>query len=91
METPPKRTLTTSYLSSILFNWGREVLSYWGPMLSALCALRLTPSALCALRHVYPARPVEPGTLRVFNWGAMRSLLHWGPLRHALCPLLPAS
>jgi len=25
-----------------------------------------------------PARPVEPGTLRVFNWGGMRSLFLWG-------------
>jgi len=42
------------------------------------------------MRHVYPARPVEPGTLRVFNWGGMpalwnaklipsgRSLFLWG-------------
>ena len=21
-------------------------------------------------KKIYPARPVEPGTLRVFNWGA---------------------
>jgi len=51
------------------------------------------------MHHVYPARPVEPGTLRVFNWGAMftpcnaepialgRSLFHWGAMHHALCTM----
>jgi len=47
--------------------------------------------ALCSLRHVYPARPVEPGTLRVFNWGAMRSLFLWGGAycTGALCSFPP--
>ena len=25
------------------------------------------------MRHVYPACPVEPSTLRVFNWGEIHS------------------
>jgi len=44
--------------------------------------------------------PVEPGTLRVFNWGGMRSLLHRGAaiiffspyqLRAMSCPALRPS
>jgi hypothetical protein len=27
------------------------------------------PRGLFAMNYVYPACPVEPGTLRVFNWG----------------------
>jgi len=30
--------------------------------------------------NVYPARPVEPGTLWVFNWGGMPLLIPLGPL-----------
>jgi len=28
-------------------------------------------------KKIDPARPVEPGTLRVFNWGYMCGLFNW--------------